>query len=247
MEFFGRLWALWGIISFVITFLIIFIPAMLTWLIPEPLGQRIFIFIARVWMRVWLTIVGCPLKVQGRKHFQKGKTYIVTFNHNSLMDVPLSCPFVPGANKTIAKSSFARLPLFGFYYMKGSVLVDRNSDKSRKESFEKMKRVLANHMHMCIYPEGTRNRTDQPLKHFHDGAFRLAEITGHDIIPGVIFNTKKALPLNKAFYFRPARLSLHFLEPVPVAGLSTAELKEKVFRVMTDEYLKNLEPEDSGK
>jgi 1-acyl-sn-glycerol-3-phosphate acyltransferase len=154
------------------------------------------------------------------------------------MDVPLSCPFVPGPNKTIAKSSFAKVPLFGFYYMKGSVLVDRNDEKSRKASFEKMKRVLANHMHMCIYPEGTRNRTPEPLKKFHDGAFRLAEVTGHDIIPGVIFNTKKALPLNRKFFFRPTRLKLHFLEPLPVAGMSANELREKVFKLMSEYYLK---------
>src|SRR5688572_2098688 len=145
-EIAGRIWAVWGITSFIATFLIIFIPSMLTWLLPEPGGQKIFIFISRVWMRFWLTIVGCPLSVTGRKNFQKGKTYIVVFNHNSMMDIPLSCPFVPGANKTIAKSSFTKVPLFGFYYMKGSVLVDRKSEKSRKQSFEKMKKVLAKNM-----------------------------------------------------------------------------------------------------
>ena len=46
---------------------------------------------------------------------------------------------------------------------------------------------------MCIYPEGTRNRTEEPLKKFHDGAFRLAVSSGKEIIPAIIFNTKKAL------------------------------------------------------
>src|SRR5688500_14199607 len=110
-EIFGRIWAIWGLLTFVLTFLIIFIPSMLTWLLPEPAGQRIFIFISRLWMAVWLLLVGCPLTVKGRSHFKKGKSYVVTFNHNSLMDVPLSCPFIPGANKTIAKSSFVKVPL----------------------------------------------------------------------------------------------------------------------------------------
>src|SRR5690348_16116202 len=97
---FGRIWAVWGLLSFVVTFLIFFIPAMFCWLIPDPMGQRIFIFISRVWMSIWLILVGCPVTVRGRSNFQKGKSYVVTFNHNSLLDVPLSCPFVPGANKT---------------------------------------------------------------------------------------------------------------------------------------------------
>ncbi len=236
---FARIWAVWGLLSFVITFLVFFFPSMLCWLFPDPLGQRIFIFISRVWMNIWLLLAGCPVSVHGRANFQKGKTYVVTFNHNSLLDVPLSCPFVPGANKTIAKSSFAKVPLFGFFYMKGSVLVDRNNEKSRRESFDKMKKVLEKGMHMCIYPEGTRNRTNEPLKKFHDGAFRLAHVTNHEIIPAVIFNTKKALPLNKSFYFFPTKLRMYFLEPVPVEGLSVEEVKQKVFNAMYNFYQKN--------
>jgi 1-acyl-sn-glycerol-3-phosphate acyltransferase len=236
---FGRIWALWGMISFIITFLIIFIPAMITWLIPDPKGQNIFICIARLWMNIWLRLVGCPVTVKGKENFKQGKSYIITCNHNSMMDVPLSSPYIPGPNKTIAKSSFAKIPLFGFFYMKGSVLVDRKSDKSRKESFEKMKTVLQKGIHMCIYPEGTRNRTNEPLKKFHSGAFKLAIANGNAIIPAILFNTKKAMPLNKTFFFWPHRLQLHFLEAVSAEGKTEDELKETVFNVMKEYYVKN--------
>ena len=238
-EIIGRLFALWAIVTFIVTFLIFFIPSMLTWLIPEPVSQDIFIKISRVWMTVWLGLVGCPVKVKGRENFKKGESYIVVCNHNSLMDVPLSCPFIPGPNKTIAKTSFAKIPLFGFYYMKGSVLVDRKSDESRRQSYEKMKAVLKKHMHMSVYPEGTRNRTDQPLKKFHDGAFKLAVDTGNEIIPSVIFNTKKVLPLDKTFYFWPHSLQIHFLPPVSPAYKTHEQLKNEVFEVMKNYYLDN--------
>ena len=189
-------------------------------------------------MNVWLTLVACPIKVRGKENFIPGKTYIVTCNHNSLMDVPLSCPYIPGPNKTIAKNSFAKIPLFGFFYMKGSVLVDRKSETSRRNSYEKMKEVLAKGMHMSIYPEGTRNRTADPLKKFHDGAFKLAIDTGCSIIPAIMFNTKKVLPMGKTFYFWPHKVEIHFLPSVPVneEGSFTA-LKEKVFTVMKDYYV----------
>jgi 1-acyl-sn-glycerol-3-phosphate acyltransferase len=228
-EILGRVFALWALLTFLVTFLIIFIPSMITWLIPGPKGQDIFIKIARLWMNVWLTLIGCPLKVTGQQNFIKGKTYIVTCNHNSLMDVPLSCPYIPGPNKTIAKSSFAKIPLFGFFYMKGSVLV---------ESFDKMKDVLEEGMHMSVYPEGTRNRTSEPLKKFHDGAFKLATETGHDIIPAIMLNTKKVLPMGKTFYFWPQKLEIHFLPAVTVnKGDSYSALKEKVFAIMKDHYV----------
>src|SRR5439155_14872246 len=109
------------------------------------------------------------------------------------MDVPLTSPGIPGANKTIAKIEMARIPLFGMIYKRGSVLVDRKSEESRRKSFNKMKEVLQMGMHMCIYPEGTRNKTNEPLQRFHDGAFRLAVETKKDIMPAVIFYTNKVL------------------------------------------------------
>ena len=235
----ARIWAIWGMVAFIITFLIIFLPAMVTWLLPGRWGQNIFVIISRIWMNVWLLIVGCPVRVKGREHFKPGKSYIVTSNHNSLMDVPLTSPYIPGANKTIAKSSFAKVPLFGFYYMKGSILVNRKSEKSRRDSFEKMKAVLQQGMHMCIYPEGTRNRSEEPLKKFHDGAFKLAIATNTSVIPTVIFNTRKALPADKKFYFWPTRLRMYFLEAVSPEGLTTEQLREKVFTVMRDFYVAN--------
>jgi len=236
---FGRIWALWGIITFMVTFLVIFIPSMITYLIPGKKGQHIFIIISRIWMRVWLFLIACPLRVKGKHHFKKGETYIVTCNHNSLMDVPLSCPFIPGANKTIAKKSFTKIPLFGWFYAKGSVLVDRNSEESRRKSFMEMKQTLEQGMHMSVYPEGTRNRSDEPLKTFHDGAFRLAVETGKSIIPAVIFHTKKVLPLTPFFYFLPHPLGIHFLAPVPVGNKTAKELKEEVYAIMWDYYLAN--------
>lgn len=238
-DIFGRIWAFWGIISFIVTFLIIYIPSMITWMLPDPKGQKIFIDIARIWMNFWLRLVGCPVKIKGREYFQQGESYIVTCNHNSLMDIPLSSPFIPGANKTIAKTSFAKVPLFGFYYMKGAVLVDRKSEKSRKESFEKMKQVLKKGMHMCIYPEGTRNRTNEPLKKFYDGAFKLATDTGTSIIPAIILNTRKAVPVHKSFYFLPHKLEMHFLPPVSVENKTTEYLREEIFTIMKEYYLEH--------
>ncbi len=101
-----------------------------------------------------------------------------------------------------------------------------------------MRNVLRENMHMCIYPEGTRNRTPEPLKPFYDGAFKLAVDTKKSVIPTVIFGTKEAMPIHKGLFLMPTRLSLHFLPPVSSDGLKAAELKEKVFEVMKNYYVK---------
>ena len=233
---FGRICAVWALIVFTVTLFIIIIPICITFLIKEPLGNRIFTRITKIWMQMFLPLVGCPLRLVGKENFKKGENYVVVCNHNSLMDVPLTTPFIPGANKTIAKKSMAQTPVFGIVYIKGAVLVDRNSDASRRKSFEDMKQVLRAGLHMVIYPEGTRNRTDDPLKPFFEGAFKLAVSSQKQIIPTLLFNTKKVLPPNKSFYFSPHKLEMHFLPPVQTEGFNARELKQKVFDIMWNYY-----------
>ena len=235
-DIFARLFAFWAILVFIISLLIVVIPIWLTNYIKEPKGTEVFRRISAVWMRVFLGLCGCPIFIKGRKKFKKGETYIVVCNHNSLIDIPITTPFIPGPNKTIAKVEMAKIPLFGLIYKRGSVLVDRKSEESRKASYGKMKEVLAMGMHMCIYPEGTRNKTTEPLQRFHDGAFKLAVDTGKPILPAIIFNSRKVLPNNKTFYFWPYFLEMHFLDPV-VPGDSFVNLKEKVFALMKSYYV----------
>lgn len=237
-EILGRLFAVWAIIVFIITLLVFLVPFLLfVYPLKGPAKTHRFNIASRIWMGIYLPLIGCPLRVRGREHFSPGQNYIVVCNHNSLMDVPISTPFIPGGNKTIAKIEMAKIPLFGMIYKTGSVLVDRKSDKSRKESFSAMKKVLDTGLHMCIYPEGTRNKTDQPLKSFHDGAFRLAIDTRKAIMPGIIFNTRKVLPASKPFYLMPHLLKIDFLAPIEVEPQDTMEtLKNRVHAVMTAYY-----------
>ncbi|MBI3882678.1 MAG: 1-acyl-sn-glycerol-3-phosphate acyltransferase [Sphingobacteriales bacterium] len=236
-DIFARIWFVWGSVSFIVTFLIVFIPTMIPYLWPDPKGQYYFIKVSKVWMWTWLRLIGCPLKVKGLENFKPGETYVIVYNHNAFLDVPLSAPFVPGPNKTIAKSSFAKIPIFKWFYERGSVLVDRDSDSSRRKSFEDMKKVLQRGIHMCIYPEGTRNKTKEPMKKFFDGAFKLAVDVKKDVIPCVIFGTRKANPADRKFYLYPTQLEMHFLPAISSENLSGSELRSKVFETMKQHYL----------
>jgi 1-acyl-sn-glycerol-3-phosphate acyltransferase len=238
---FGRIWAIWGALIFVGTMLIFLIPFfLLIYFQKEPVKTRRFILYSRVWMDIFLTLVGCPLKIQGREYFKDGKTYIVVCNHNALIDVPVSSPGIPGGNKTIAKAEMAKIPLFGLIYKTGSILVDRKNEKSRRDSFTKMKEVLDMGLHMCIYPEGTRNTSNEPIKPFHDGAFRLAVSNGNSIIPMIIFNSRKANPPDKGFFLMPIKLYMHFLPEIEVmSGEPVDQLKARVFDMMKNYILKH--------
>jgi 1-acyl-sn-glycerol-3-phosphate acyltransferase len=236
----GRLFATWAMILFVITMLPV---TMLMWIIgvvKEPQRTELFRNINIVWMRLFFLLTGCRLRIKGKQHFNKKERYIVICNHNSFMDVMVATPFIPGPNKTIAKIEMSRIPLFGLIYKRGSILLDRKDKNSRRDSFAKMKAVLLAGMHMCIYPEGTRNKGSEPLKEFHDGAFKLAAETGKPILPAVLFNTRKVLPADKTFFFWPALVEMHFLPAHKLAeGETHDEAKQHLFKQMSDYYTKH--------
>jgi 1-acyl-sn-glycerol-3-phosphate acyltransferase len=240
-EVFARIWAFWAIIVFVVTMFIFYIPFLLfCYFLPEPKKTHRFISCSRIWMTVFLNLILCPLRKNGLQNFKKGEAYVVLCNHNSFMDVPVSSPAIPGGNKTIAKIEMAKIPIFNLIYKTGSVLVDRKSEQSRKESYNKMKRVLQMGLHMCIYPEGTRNKSAEPLKAFHSGAFKLAIETNSGIIPSLIFNTRKVLPATKTFYCLPHPLRMDFLPAVyPLPGETVDGLKDRVFEIMKEYYVQH--------
>ena len=240
-NFLARIFALWALIIFVVTMLPVALLMWIIGLITEPRRTYIFRITSKIWMRFFFFTTGCSLKIIGKKNFKPGENYIVICNHNSLMDVPLSTPFIPGANKTIAKAEMAKIPIFGLIYKRGSILVDRKDKNSRRDSFMKMKEVLKMGLHMCIYPEGTRNKTTMPLKEFHDGAFKLAVECESGILPALIFNTRKVLPPGKAFFFWPSKMELHFLPPVKINKEDDFEVvKKELHRIMSEYYVSHL-------
>lgn len=239
-EIAGRIFAFWALIVFSTTMLFFSIAVWATKFLEEPNRSIQAFKIFRIWLRFFFIFSGVKRVYKGKEYFKPGENYIVVCNHNSIMDPPLSSPGIPGTNKTIAKKEMAKIPIFGMIYKRGSVLVNRKNDQSKKESFAKMKNVLELGMHMCIYPEGTRNKGAEPLQWFHDGAFSLAKETGKPIIPALLFNTKKVLPNDKTFFFWPQKVEMHFLPPVYVTKDSTVEsLKETVFNQMKAYYVAN--------
>jgi 1-acyl-sn-glycerol-3-phosphate acyltransferase len=235
----GRIWAFWGLIWFVSSLFVAILFYLPCFGLKEPSKAKWHRIVSQIWMRAYLFIIGCSIKTIGRENYQLSGNYIVVCNHNSLMDVPVSTPFLPKPNKTIAKKSFTRIPLFGWVYSFGSVLVDRRSEESRRKSFDAMKHILDIGLDMLIYPEGTRNKTSEPLKSFYDGAFKLSIETQKPIVPVVLWNSKKMLPAKPIMDFKPGKIIMNILPAVYPQGHSIDSLKKTVYDIMANFYLEN--------
>lgn len=238
----GTLYFFYGISLFIITMLVVLLPVWFSNFLAEPKRSKFLHPLFKIWMSFFLPLVGCSVKRKGKEHFQPNENYVVVINHNSLVDIPVSSPWIPGPNKTLAKTEMAKIPIFGVIYKAGSILVNRKDEKSRRESFNAMNDMLRKGLHLCLYPEGTRNKTDKPLQKFYDGAFITAIRMQKPIIPGLIFNTKKIYPSDSKFWATPQKIHIHFLPPIPTKGLSLnnlTALKEKVHKIMEAYYVAN--------
>lgn len=238
----GTLFAVYAALVFVATMLVVLLPIWLISFLPEPRRARALHPVFRLWMGVYMPLIFCPVFRRGKKNFRKGENYVVVINHNSFMDIPVSSPWIPGPNKTLAKMEMSRIPLFGVIYKTGSILVDRKNESSRRTSFSKMQETLDKGINLCLYPEGTRNKTAQPMQQFFDGAFTTAIKAQKPLMPGIIFNTAKVLPATRKFWLRPMPVHIHFLDPIPTTGYTlerVQELKEKVHQIMESYYLNN--------
>ncbi len=232
----GHIYFIYGMLLFLITMLIIsFIPACIALLFPEPKRAKIIHPTYNIWMRIFLPLVFIRVKRKGKELFKKNENYVVVFNHNSFVDIPVSMPWVPGPNKTLAKKEMVKIPIFGVIYKAGSILLDRKNAQSRKDSVIQMDQTLEKFkLHLTLFPEGTRNKTQAPLLPFYDGEFITAIKTQKTIIAGMIFNTKNILPNKPKLWAWPHNIQIHFIQKYTTTGLSTQDKEVLKSRIRSD-------------
>lgn len=128
---------------------------------------------ARVWAKTTLFLMGLRMKVEGKEMIEKDRVYVIVANHSSELDIMMTLAIVPNCFVFIGKKELARLPLFGYFYKKTNVLVDRKSVSSKRRAMEMASERLARGVGMCIFPEGGIPAGTE-LAPFKMGAFKLA-------------------------------------------------------------------------
>ena len=185
--------------------------------------------------RIGLGLAFVFLKVRGKKHFDKKRSYVLVSNHQSLLDIfanAVSCPVV---SKFLAKAELGRAPIFGYTARSLCILIDRKSVTSRHQSYMNMKNALDEGFSIFIYPEGTRNRSDKPLRKFYDGAFRLAIETQTPIMVQTLVGTKRLCNPNRLLDLSPGLVHCYWDPPIETTGMTLDDiprLKEQVQQTM---------------
>jgi 1-acyl-sn-glycerol-3-phosphate acyltransferase len=238
----GALYIVYGLIVFFAIMFLVLPFIILSSFIPNKYGATIPFFFLRVWAYSFSFLSLFFYKVYGRNKIDKTQPYIYVANHGSYLDATSVVIASPNAFKPLGKIEMSKIPFFGFIYKRVVVMVDRSTKESRTESVEKLKEVLKNGISILIFPEGTMNRSENQLKDFYDGAFRIAIETQTPIAPFVVLNAKNLMPRNEPLRIRPGIMKIFFAEPVDVKNYSMEqldELKQKVYKIMEELMIKN--------
>jgi len=151
-----------------------------------------FFIMARIWAKTILFGMGFIPKVETEEEIIEGKSYMFVANHTSMTDIMLMLSVVKNPFVFVGKKELAKIPLFGFFYKRTCILVDRKSSKSRMAVFERAQKRLNQGLSICIFPEGgVPDDESVLLDEFKDGAFRLAIDHHIPIVPLTFADNKK--------------------------------------------------------
>ena len=231
---------------FVVIFLIVSLPIQLAELIigkfnPEA-KDRSSLAIVNWAFRVVLWISGTSVTVLGEENVPKDEAVLYVGNHRSYFDILLTYVRVPRPTGYMAKVEMLRYPSLNTWmkYLH-CIFLDRSDIKAGLKSILNAIDKIKAGISICIFPEGTRNRTDQMFLEFHDGSLKIAEKSGCPIVP-VSINNAGAIFEDHMPKIKKAHVVIEYGKPIYTRDLSKEDkrrLSAMVQEVIKANYLKN--------
>lgn len=177
-----------------------------------------------IWANTILYGMGFAPRIESEAVIKKGKSYMLVANHTSMLDIMLMLKASKNPFVFVGKKELAKMPVFGYFYKRVCILVDRSSAKSRTAVYESAQARLNSGLSICIFPEGGVPDETVFLDEFKDGAFRLAIEYQIPIVPITFGDNKKRFP----FKFFGGSLGLMRAKVHPFIETKGLTLKDKI-------------------
>ncbi len=220
--------------------LIVFLLALLSVFMGNIRGGNFVYRLCVLWADVWFALIGIKIKIIDKHFYDDDKKYIIVSNHISYLDIPVLLKVFRKPLRPLGKTELGKIPVFGFIYKKAIVSVDRSSAANRAASVAALMRMIRRGISILVFPEGTFNETDQPLKDFYNGAFRIAIETQTPLKPVIFLDTFDRMPYTSLFSISPGICRVIHLPAIGVEGLTVddiSSLRDKTFRLMEDKII----------
>ncbi len=232
---FWILWRVWFYVLMAIPILLMF-PFLLVSILSDK-GYPYFFKMARIWAKFILFGMGFYYKIEREQTLDSHKSYMLVANHTSMADIMLMLATVRNPFVFVGKQELAKIPLFGFFYKRTCILVDRSCSKSRMAVFKKAQKRINHGLSICIFPEGGVPDESIILDNFKDGSFRLAIDHRIPIVPITFGDNKKRFSYT-FFSGSPGIMRVKVHQPIETAGKTDKdrkEIREEVRQIILDQ------------
>ena len=191
--------------------------------------------LSRLWAHIYLCIAGVNVSVTG---VEKVATTPCIFmcNHQSALDIHVLLAYLPFPFKFIAKRSLFLIPFLGWAMKRaGHISLDRENPRKALKAMDDAAKRIQDGTNILVFPEGTRSM-DGNLLPFKTGVFSLAMKARVPIVPVGICGTSLLQPEGYQVPVQGGIVSIHFGDPIPVAGRGVSyktEVADKVRAAIT--------------
>lgn len=233
---------------FVVLFLILSTPLMLIeWIIGKynmDVKNRSSLAIVNWAFRCCLRITGVKVTVIGEENVPKDTPVFYVGNHRSYFDILLTYVRVPRPTGYVAKKEMEKIPLLNIWMRNLHCLfLDRENVKEGLKTILTAIDKIKSGISICIFPEGTRNKTPDTFLPFHEGSFKVAAKSGCPIVPMAINNSADIYE-DHFPKIRKTHVVLEYLPPIYIKELPKEDQKHigsLVLQQIQDAYFKNKE------
>ena len=220
-----RSWfAVWGaIVTIVVS------PFMFVFLIDDR-TFHLFSKALKIWSSAILFGMGFYLKAVGNKPKLSQNSDIYIANHTSVLDILMMISISEKPLVFVGKKELSKIPLFGYFYKKTCVLVDRSSHKSRVGVYQGISKKIDEGKSICIFPEGLVSEDESiVLCPFRVGAFKIAIDHKLNIIPVVLKDCKARYSFT-FFSGSPGKLRYAYLDLISQNNFDNPrEMRDEAF------------------
>lgn len=195
---------------------------------PFDRSRRVVHELSRLMVKIFL--ISPPLwrrKVDGLENIEKGKSYVIIINHNTMVDIP-ALYLLPINFRWVSKREVYWTPFFGqFLWLHGDICIRRGHGSEAMAQLKREgKQWLESGASVAIFPEGTRSKSGE-IGRFKVGAFSLAQENGVEILPVVMTGTRSVFGKNNRINWRNT-LSIRVMKPVKMPGIGSEVDREVI-------------------
>jgi 1-acyl-sn-glycerol-3-phosphate acyltransferase len=229
----------WIVLWAVLATLILFIPIMIAALFSRT-GNLAF-SISKIWAYVMLAVSFVTTEIKNKATIQKGTSYIIISNHQSLYDIISLVTTLGIQFRWFIKKEVLKIPLFGYaLYASRNIFIDRSNTEKAIESINKGIDRLPGGASVMVFAEGTRS-PDGRIHEFKKGGFVTAVRRKIPILPVTVNGSRRVLP-KRSLDIKPGKIQVVIGESIDTSGYTTATIDELIARTR-QAVMANFDPE----